>query len=311
MAPDPQATRKRLYGYTAIIISAISTGVMWVVLKDLMAVVSPLQANWLFIIPALVMVGSFYLLRRRGRRLVPRSTPLGWLALFASFAAAIFYLRNVGVNLTSATTAALVVRLELAFVFVMSYAVLQSRVTALGWIGTAGLLGGALLASGVGSSGPAWQPWGVLALATAALLTGCNALIIKLKFHSIPSEMPVTASCIMQSVVFTAALLVTGRLGETVAVAAQSPRIAVEGLLLGAMFAVSLFGYYYAMKRIPMWVCRILALLSTITAMVGDYVWLGSVITAGQLVGMAAVLGGAALVILSSRGAQDKLPQAV
>ncbi len=311
MVSDLQAARRRLYGYTAIIISAVSTGVMWLVLKDLMTAVSPLQANWLFIVPALAMVTAFYTLRRRGRRLIPRKTPFGWLALFASFAVVIFYSRNVGVNLTSATTAALVVRLELAFVFVMSYVVLQSRVTALGWAGTVGLLAGALLASGVGSAGSEWQPWGVLALATAALLTGCNALIIKLKFHSIPSEMPVTASCIMQTVVFTVALLATGRLGETAAAAAASPRIAVEGVLLGAMFTVSLFGYYYAMKRIPMWVCRILALLSTVTAMVGDYVWLGSVITTGQLVGLAAVLSGAALVILSSRGAEDRVPGVV
>ena len=112
MKPEHLQRSRRLKGYAAIVASAICSGAMWPVQKDLMTQVSPLQANWLMIVPALIAILIIYPSRRRGRQLIPKHAPIGWLALFALFAAVIFYTRNVGTHLTSATTAALVVRFE-------------------------------------------------------------------------------------------------------------------------------------------------------------------------------------------------------
>ncbi len=309
MQLSSQERRQRLKGYAAIVASAICSGTMWPVQKDLMTEVSPLQANWLMIVPALVMVAIIYPWRRRGRKLIPPGAPLGWLALFAIFASAIFYTRNVGTHLTSATTAALVVRMELAIVFVLSYLILRTRVSAAGWLGTVVLLAGALSAMGISCGELSFAALGIGALLIAAMLTAANAIIIKLNFNRISSDLPTTASIVCQAVVFSAILLASGRMGETVATLA-SPRVAIEGVLLGALLLWTLLFYYYSIKRIPLWSCRILSLVAPVVATLGDHFWLGSTISQGQLVGLFAVLVGAGLVIMSSRDdTRERLPQ--
>jgi drug/metabolite transporter (DMT)-like permease len=309
MEPRHLPRSRRLKGYAAIIASAICSGGMWPVQKDLMTQVSPLQANWLMILPALIAILIIYPARQRGRPLVPKHAPIGWLALFALFASAIFYTRNVGTHLTSATTAVLVVRLELAVVFVFSYVILKNRVSLVGWLGTVVLLIGALQAMGISFGQFSFSHLGVAALLTAALLTATNAIIIKLQFSTIPSALPTAASCICQTFVFSAVLLATGRMDETIA-ALATPRVAVEAVALGLMLVSSLLLYYYSMKHIPMWSCRILSLVAPVVAVLGDHFWLGSDITGNQLSGLVAVLIGAALVISSSRGdAPEYIPR--
>jgi len=251
------------------------------------------------IVPALAMILVIYPWRRRGQQLIPQGAPIGWLALFAIFASAIFYTRNVGTHLTSATTAALVVRLELAIVFVLSYLILKSRVSAAGWIGTLVLLVGALSAMDISFSELSFAALGIAALLTAAMLTAANAIIIKLNFNRISSDLPTAASIVCQTVVFSAILLATGRMGETIA-ALASARVAVESVLLAFLFLWALLLYYYSMKRIPMWSCRILSLIAPVVAVLGDHFWLGSEITHGQLTGLIAVLLGAVLVVSAS-----------
>jgi len=300
MQLSPQERSRRLKGYVAIVASSVCSGSMWPVQKDLMTEVSPLQANWLMIVPALAMILVIYPWRRRGQQLIPQGAPIGWLALFAIFASAIFYTRNVGTHLTSATTAALVVRLELAIVFVLSYLILKSRVSAAGWIGTLVLLVGALSAMDISFSELSFAALGIAALLTAAMLTAANAIIIKLNFNRISSDLPTAASIVCQTVVFSAILLATGRMGETVA-ALASAKVVVEAVLLGLLLLWALLFYYYSMKRIPLWSCRILSLIAPVVAVLGDHFWLGSTISHGQLVGLFVVLIGAGLVIMSSR----------
>lgn len=309
MTDEEKNSQRALYGYIGILSSATFTGMNWPLVKDLMSNVSPLQANWLVIIPALVMILPFYIWYRRDQELVPAHTPFKWLLLFGVFASAIFYCRNVGTHLTTATTAALVVRMELAFVFILSYIILKTRVTALGWAGSAILLAGALLASGFSFGQLAFDWLGVGALFVAAALTALNSMIIKVFFGNIPAEMPAIVSCICQTVFFSAILGVSGRIPETVA-AVQNPRVAIESLI-GGFFMVMLLGlYYFAMKRIPVWLCRILALFSTVVAMIGDHFWLGTDITVGQLAGFVGVVAGGVLVILASRGGRpDQIPE--
>ncbi|MFP3904658.1 MAG: DMT family transporter [Armatimonadota bacterium] len=309
MTEAQKNSERALYGYIGIIASATFTGLNWPLLKDLMSQVSPLQANWLVIIPALVMIVPLYAWYRRNQALLPPHTPYKWLLIFGLFASAIFYCRNVGTHLTTATTAALVVRMELAFVFILSYIILKTRVTALGWAGSALLLAGALLASGFSFGNLAFDWLGVGALFVAAALTALNSMIIKIFFGRIPAELPAIASCICQTVVFSCVLGFSGRIPETVA-AVQNPRVAVESLIGGVFMVLLLVLYYFAMKRIPVWLCRILTLFSTVVAMLGDHFWLGSDITVGQLAGFAGVIGGAVLVVLASRGSRpDQIPE--
>ncbi len=308
MPLSPQERSRRLKGYAAILASAVLTGIRWPLLKDLMSEVSPLQANWLMVLPALVMIVPVYLWHRRGRGIVPAGAPTGWLVLFGVSATAIFYTSNVGTHLTSATTAALVVRVELAIVFVLSYLLLNTRVSTIGWVGTAAMLIGAMQAMGLSFSDVNFQPLGTATLVVAAVLTAMNAIVIKLKFGGIPSELPTVTSCICQTAIFSAVLLGMGRISDTIA-AVAIPKVAVESLLAGFLLVWTLLLYYYAMKRIAVWSCRILSLVTPVVAALGDHFWLGSVISRGQLTGLVCVLLGAALVIIASReDTSEQLP---
>lgn len=297
---DDASRRNTILGYMAIIASAVCTGATWPILKDVLGYVEPLQANLLYILPALVVVGLIYSLRRRGQSFLPTGAHFGWLLLFASFASVIFYTKSLGVDLTTATTGALVIRLELAIVFVLSYVVLKTRVTAAGWVGTVLLFLGTMSALGVSFGDLTFAPLGIAALIIAAVLTAGNAIIIKLHFGKLPSEMPALASCVCQTLFFSIILLSTGKFTATFASLAN-PRVAIEALILGLLTAGSLILYYFSMKRIPMWTCRILSLIGPVVAVLGDHFWLGTVITRGQLIGLTTVLCGATLVIISSR----------
>lgn len=309
MRLDHQRRWFRPFGYAAAVLAGVVMGLSWVVFKlelnspDL----GPAEVNWLNMIALTAIVWPVYLVRNR-ENLFPRDMPYRWLGLFALFAASIFYFRNVGVDICGATTAAIVSRIETVFVFVLSYLVLRQAVSGLGWIGSLVLLAGALRTIGIGSGQMSFELAGVLALVVAAVFIALNAVIIKLHFNRVPNEMVILASATVQMVVFSTIVPLTGDV-EGVLTALHDPQIlalvAAGALCIGG----NLFLYYYAMKRVPMWAVRILALVALPAAVLGDHFLLGQPVTASAIEGMLLVMLGATLVVLSGRAARDHTPE--
>ena len=289
-------------GYLAALMSGGIMGLTWVVQSRVLSlgVVGPAELNWLNMIGLCLIVWPMVLLRHRGR-VVPRGTPVGWLVVFSLTAACIFYLRNVGVGLCGATTAAVVNRIEIALVFVLTYLVLHQRVRPWGWVGAAVLVAGTLRVAGVGSGGLAYNLIGLAALVVSAAGIATNALIITTHFHRVANERVILFSATIQVIVFS--ILVPAIAGaEGIQAALGNPYVLKLAGLGTLGIASNLFAYYYAMKRAPMWMVRILALVGPPTAMVADHFILGSPITAAGVQGLVAVLAGATVVILSGRG---------
>ena len=301
MRIDQDPAKRGLAGYIAALLSGIVMGATWVIFKLELNVeaLGPVDVNWLNMLAVAMIIWPVYLVRHRGS-LFTREQPWKWLAAFAGTAAAIFYLRNLGVDLCGATTSAIVSRTETGFVFILSYAILGEVVSPLGWLGTLLLLAGALRASGIGAEGLSFPLIGVGALVLGAALIAINGVIIKSKFNKAPNELLILASATVQSIVFTSAgAAFVG--GDGARAVLADPRLI--GLVMLAALAISgnLFLYYYAMKRAPMWAVRILALVAMPAAVAGDYFVLGQPITPEAVQGMGLVMAGAMIVIHAGR----------
>jgi len=301
MRVDRQPRWVAAFGYTGALLAGAMVGLIWVLQSHVLGlgVIGPAELNWLNVIGVAVIVWPIVLLRGGGTVIRP-GTPVKWLALFACNAGAIFYFRNVGVGLCGATTAAVVTRVELVLVFVLTYLVLKQRVAPWGWVGAALLVAGALRVSGVGSADMQFSAPGIAALVASAVGVAGNALIIKTQFQRVANELVILFSATIQTALYSVLVPVFVGL-EGVREALTRPDV----LLLVALGAFGIFAnlflYYYAMKRVPMWSVRILVLSGPPVAMVADYLLLGSPITAAGVQGLTAVLIGAAMVILSGR----------
>ncbi len=294
-----------VFGYAAALLSGLLMGVTWVIIKRILnaGVLGPADLNWLNMIGMSAIIWPVYLLRHRGN-LFPREMPYRWLLLFALLAAMIFYARNLGVGICGATTAAIVSRVETAFVFLISYFVLHQAVGGLGWIGSALLLVGALRTVGVGSARVCIDLLGIAALVVAALFIAINAAIIKTKFGRVPNELVILASATVQTIVYSIAVPTFIGL-DGVLTALADPSLLGLVVLAAVVITANLFTYYYAMKRVPMWAARMLALLAPPVAAVADHFVLGTPITPEAVQGLLLVLAGAMLVILSGRGGNE------
>jgi drug/metabolite transporter (DMT)-like permease len=287
--------RAALLGFAAGVGSSVCVGLLFVVQKDLLQHLDPATLNGLEMIVAAAISGLAVASIPSERRL-PRRPVLPYLALFTGIACIIFYTRNVGVQLTSATTGAVVIRTEVAMVMLLSYLVLHVKPGLCGWGGAALLFVGAVLSLGVNLEALRFTPWGTVALFLSAAGIAVNALIIKTRFGGLSDAAIVLSSAAVQSVVFGLIILATGT-WPSAARAVSDPGVLARLVVGGAFIFGALYLYYRAMKLIPMWVARTLSLLVPPIAMLGDYVWLGSAIAAGQIYGLVAVTVGAALVI--------------
>jgi len=295
----PEA-RQRVAGYAAALISGASAGLLYAVNKKLMHTLSPLQVSWLEACLGFVILLPGYWLRFR-RDPLPRGTPWGWLAVFGLTAVVLFYFRTLGVALTSPTTAALVVRLEIVLVIIYSTLFLSERMSPLAWLGAALLVGGMVAAMDISLQQLVLRLGGLAALLVSALGIASNSVIIKLHLGRVRNELTSLTNAGVQSLVFALLLAVTGQFAALPRLLAD-PHALVLTLVGGLFIPMMLVPYYYAMKRIPMWSCRLLGLVTPMAAILADLLWLHAPITAGQVLGLALVTGGAALVIVSGVG---------
>ncbi len=295
MRDEVGSGRAALLGFAAGVGSSLCIGLLFVVQKDLLRHLDPATLNWLEMIVAaaisLAVVASC-----RGERRFPQRRLLPTVGLFTGIACVIFYMRNVGVEFTNATTGAVVIRTEVAMVMLLSWAVLHVKPDICGWIGAALLFVGAILSLDVALEKLRFTPWGTVALFLSAAGIAVNALIIKTRFGALSDAVIVLSSALVQSVVFGLIVAATGT-WPAAAHAISDAGIAARLAAGGAFIFGALYLYYRAMKLIPMWVARTLSLLVPPIAMLGDHVWLGSSITPGQIGGVVAVTIGAGLVI--------------
>lgn len=285
-----------LLGYSAAMVSAVCAGLMYAINKEVTRTVSPLQVTYLEAVMAGLLLLPGYLLRFRHDPL-PRRTPWLWLGLFGFTAVILFYLRTLGISLTSPTTASLLTRVEIVLVMLYSYLFLTEKPTLMGWLGALCLVAGMVAALDLTSHGLVFRTTGALAALGCGAGIAINSVIIKLWLIGVREELTALANVGMQALLYPLPLLLLGQMGDLPALLHQ-PRTLVLLLLGGACIPVILTSYYFSMKCIPMWSCRLLNLGTPAAAILADYFWLHSRISVSQIAGLLLVSLGAVLVIV-------------
>lgn len=293
---------KRAAGFAAALMAGAVMGISWPLQKYVLGqeIVGPAVLHWLNVFVLLALAAPGYLLRHHGRLRWEGFSP-GWLLLLGAVACVMHYSRNFGLHATTATTAAVVERSEVVFVFLLTYLVLKSRVRPLGWLGTVLVLYGTIRVALIGAAALNFNPLGVIALVIVGLTIAVNALIIKTKLTTIPNELIIVGSMVVQLVVFSVMVPATGLLPEVA-------RLLEAPLLIGLVVAGSiawgtrLLLYYYALKRAPVWAVMMLTLTGLPVATLADLLVLRAPVTLAHIEGLIAVTAGAVLVISAAGG---------
>jgi drug/metabolite transporter (DMT)-like permease len=280
--------------------SGVFAGLMYGVNKQLTGQVSALPVTFIEAVVATALLLPWYVLRFRSN-LWPKRTPWAWLLTFGLTAVILFYFRTLGVALTGPTTASLVTRFEIVLVLLYSALFLTEKPSVMGWVGSAALVLGMLAALDLHSANAVVRLTGVAAALACAAGIAINAIIIRLHLNRVRNELIALGNVTTQSLVLPLFVLFAGEMGM-VTRAVSEPRQLVLLIVGGACIPAMLVTYYYAMKRIPMWSCRLLNLVTPVVALLLDHFWLHSRISLGQIMGLALVMGGAALVIVSGMG---------
>jgi len=297
--------RPGLLGFLAAVGSSVCIGMLFVVQKSLLREgVDPVTLNWLQMVIVLALSGAT-VAAVPGERRFPGRSILPWLALFGCFGSIVFGMRNVGVDLTNATTGSVVIRTEVAMVMLLSYMVLRVKPDLCGWLGAAMLFVGAFFSLDLANNALRFTPWGTVALLASAAAIAINALIIKTRFGGVSNSLTVGANSLVQTLVFGVLVVSTGKLPAVSRIIGDPSMLWRVGLGALCIFG-GLYLYYLSMKLIPMWVARAINLLIPPITALGEWLWLGASITGGQIAGLVAVTMGAALVIpCLTKGAKD------
>lgn len=284
-------------GYLAVIGACVCWGLSWAAIKPILHHISPLTLNWLQMLPVLAIAAGVHVLARRAQS--QHTYPAAWLLAFGLIACIIFYTRNLGCQLTSPTTGVVIARLDVLFTALLSSWLLGVGLTPLAAAGGVTLLTGVALVIDVFRQGLVFHPLGYAVLVLCALGMAVNALIIKVHFAQTPDEAIVLASAAVQSAVFGVAVPAAG-LWQEVAFALATPVLTAWILAVAMLIAVGLYLYYFGMKRAPVTNVRMLYAGTPAVTMLADHFWLGAAIGPAQVAGLAAVIGGAIMVILGT-----------
>lgn len=287
----------RWLGYATSLFTGTLAGVLYAVNKVLCRDLTAGQITFLEATVALLFLLPLYLWRTRGASF-PRGTPWGWLLAFGFTAVILFYARTLGIALTNPTTGSLVVRLEVALVFAYSFCFLREKPSVWGWVGAALLVAGMLAALDLPTKGLIFRPLGIGALLLCAVGIASNAIIIKLHLSRVSNFLTALVNVACQAAAFAVLLPLTGQWAGLAASLRNGQQLLLV-LAGGAIITWMLTTYYFAMKRIPMWTVRLLGLVTPAAALLADHLWLKSVVTVGQLLGLGLVTLGSAAVIIA------------
>lgn len=294
------ARTQHFLGYAAATASGACTGLMYGINKELTGPAgaqSALSVTFVEAVVAALLLLPWYLIRFR-RSPLPQRTPWLWLLMFGATAVMLFYFRTLAVAITGPTTSALFERFEFVLVMVYSYIFLTEKPSAVGWIGAIALVLGMLAALDPQAAGAVLRLGGVAAALLCATGIAINAIIIRLHLNTVRNELIALVNVVCQSLALPLFLIVAGKVPAVIS-AVANPHHLLLLILGGACIPGNLVPYYFAMKRVPMWSCRLLSLVTPVVALLLDHFWLHSRISAGQLLGLALVVGGAMLVITS------------
>ncbi|KLU60570.1 EamA-like transporter family protein [Peptococcaceae bacterium CEB3] len=236
---------------------------------------------------------AILLARREGREIWSAGRHYPELYLVGIVGTALRSLQNWGLELSSPTNAAILLRGDLLFSLVIGYLLWKEKLHPLEWVGMAGMLVGVSLVLQI-----SWERFGLSAggnilILGSAFLVAVNAEIIKHRLGQVGNIVVAYFNSGMSLVFFLAGAFLTGALNTLPKIGISAWVLACTGIILQV---VQYLCYYRSLEGLPTWLVRVVHLITPIMAMVTSAWWLNERISVAQVLGMLVVGGGIILV---------------
>ena len=220
----------------------------------------------------------------------------GWLLLMGVISIAIHLLWFASLRWTTATNVAMLFRLDLVFVVLIGAVLGLERVGVAQMTLLPPMLVGLALVTEIHKFDFGGHLRGDAMIVAAAFGFAANAFVIRHIMRVMDEEAVALYNHAMNMLGFVALAMVSGDFVRTKEVL-QEPVVWQSIVLLGAIAAIGLPLYYFALKRMDVWKLRTFMLSAPIvTAGVEWFVW-GGPMSRLQLVGALIILGGLAVLI--------------
>lgn len=209
----------------------------------------------------------------------------------------------VGVRLTTAANAGILMRCDIFFSAALGWILLRERVTVLELIGSVLMIMGALAVSGMSLSGFRFSSIGDFYLLLTAFLLAVNAFVIKYRLSDLGNAVIAFYNSGIAALCFLMAGIGKNILGQLTLVSVSN---AAGFGFLACMFInfVEYLLYYHALEHLPVWFVRVACLAAPmVTTLMGVTIF-GEDIHLRQGLGIGGVIVGAALILLRMRYAE-------
>jgi len=213
---------------------------------------------------------------------------------------------NQGMQWTTATSSAVLFKTDVLFTIILGWVFLGEKVRAHHVPMIVLAVAGCLMViwpdgrESVTKAGARPLAGNLLCVAFGLVLT-INAILIKAKLGPLGKLQLAFWNSLIGFLFFAMMWLRSGYIQSDLTKVCEEPRLAAILAGAGAVAAVVFLTYYQAIWNMPVWVVRVLLLLSpAIAALLAKLLWAEET-TPVQLVGMALVLGGTASVVVSGR----------
>lgn len=303
--PDPRTQGSPWFAYVVMALCGIVWGSKYFVVRGMVSArdfpVSPEMAG---------LVGhalcAVLLLLARKSPLPPQTrgtwrdaSTLKQMLLIGLLGGSLNMMTFFGLKFTTAANGAILQRTDILFTLLISQFFLKERIRRKDWWSIAVMVIGVAAVMRLSPHALHARLLGDSMILAAAFLLSLNAVFIQrcLKVADGASIALVNAICI-------AGLFLTQALCSATPLSAQfaaATHHIGSLLLLGTLLGMSLVLYYLGLEWLPLWEVRIFMLLIPVSSAVLEAVFLGTPVTLGQALGIAAVMAGAATISLRAR----------
>lgn len=202
----------------------------------------------------------------------------------------------VGVNMSGAANAGILMRTDLLFGLLLGYLLYKERTHPLELAGGGLMLCGVIMVLGISFTDFHLQSIGDLYLLTVGLLLAINAVIIKYGLGTLSGAAIVYFNTLVAGLFLTVVITISRSW-------AAAPLLLNKAVLPGVIATgiiqtLALLTYYYALDFFPVWIARSFGLITPLVALVGSLIFLGEKLTVAQVGGTALALAGMAVMFV-------------
>lgn len=197
-----------------------------------------------------------------------------------------------GFRYSTAANASILLRTDILFTIILSRFLLKERLRLLDGVGITLMIAGSFMVMDIHLGRFQLHYLGDLLFVATALLIVINAFIIKIKLAEVQDRVVAFHINLVAALGFLICFLL-GRDYRQMELLYQYPSLGIVLVLLGLSSTLVFLIYYYSLRRLPIWVVRILLLFTPIFSIILSRIFLGEMMKLVQFFGMGVVLLGA------------------